>query len=490
VRLPGVAARAGWRRDGRVPEQRDGRQAAFGSASGGHSAARVGVAVGGVQAAVGGAQAAVGGAQAWQPVGGVAVELVAGSVSEVSEVPAGVSASGEELGWGGDGAGVGRRRVLAGGVALLAGGAGWWAVRRDRAPSSASPNGAGPQPLWVFREPGLSTVDGIRGTASLPVIASRTELVVLDPRSGQVRRRIPAPATPPPAGPGLLLDAGSAFTSVDGVIAVHGLLDPAADRRLAAPGGAPVVLDCRDQGVLLARSTPRASTTGRLFAVDETGALRWERAASENGGALSDLAPAAGGRLIARSSRDELVALSAADGWTLWVAPADQALEWHTSDAGHVYLATRGGGLRAVRLADGGPAWSLPPRPAAEDTRRLRPLAVNGDGDDSDGDADGTLFLPHDNGMVTCHATADGSVLWSCRLPFRLDHRCRPLLLGSTLYVPGPRAAGFAALDAATGAIRWTFRDPGPGAGFWGLATDGTRLFAGHDAVRYAFRPI
>lgn len=117
----------------------------------------------------------------------------------------------------------------------------------------------------------------------------------------------------------------------------------------------------------------------------------------------------------------------------------------------------------------------VPDAGSGESWRCLKPLP-----------ADGAVYVPRDSGLLTRNSAVDGREVWSCRLPFRLDSRSRPLLVGKTLFVPGPADGGVCAVDTENGTIRWTFRDSGPGIQVWTLSTDGRRLFAGHDTVLYA----
>ena len=376
-----------------------------------------------------------------------------------------------------------RRRLLLGGGALAATAAGWWLTRDGRAARPAAPaTTTGPTPHWTFHGPAAQAPERLDGSPALALFATRSELLALDPATGAERRRLRRP--PGGAGSGReLLGGDRVFGYATGLLTGRHLTDPGQDWQFAVPStlvapGTPLALDCHDGAALYGRAPAAlAGPTGAplLLALSErTRELLWSRPATENGGDLTALRTAPGRRLIARSSRDELVALGSDDGARQWLTAADQALGWYESDADHVYIAARANGLRALRLADGADTWSLAPA-QGDDWRCLQPLATRN-----------ALFIPRDNGLVTRNAAADGTPLWSRQLPFRLDPRSRPVLVGRTLFVPGPRAGGVCALDAATGDLRWVFQDSGPGVDFWRLSTDGEHLFAGHDDVLYS----
>lgn len=352
-----------------------------------------------------------------------------------------------------------RRQLLVGAVGLAAGGAAWWFNQR-REPARERVAVSGPEPHWTYRGPGPHDGERVDGRGALPVLLTGAAVHLLSPDSGAVLRQIPKDRH-------LLAAEGLLYRSQPDRIAVIGL---GPDRVVPVPAefaGSGRLLGA-DGELLLGSGGAR----GDLFALSaRTGAVRWTRPAEENGGLLEELYLAPGGRLLARSSRDEVVALNREDGSRLWVRPTDQALSWLVSDADSVYTARRANGVQAFAAADGRLRWVV----ESEDWRPIRPVAANG-----------AVYLLRDSGEVTRNIPADGQEVWSCRLPFRLDGRCLPVLVGGTLFVPGPFSAGVCAVDTATGAVRWTFRDAEPGVQAWRVTTDGERLYAGHDRVLHS----
>ncbi|MGV9268522.1 outer membrane protein assembly factor BamB family protein [Kitasatospora sp. NPDC003701] len=385
-----------------------------------------------------------------------------------------------------------RRRLLAGAGVLAAGAAVWAFARPGDGPAPAPPRPlptrlAGPEPLWTYRSREPMTPERLIGRPGVPVFLSREGLQVLDPASGKPLRMLTFAADKgwpdDVEQPGVRVVVGTdrVFTSSNGHVDSHHLTDPAAEWSLPLPeesGNGTITLFGCDGDLVYGEVLPRPYTGGdRLFAVNVPDRrVLWSRAALGGERPFTPLV-SAGGRLpVFDSSTDgtHLALLDGATGTRLWAVPAEVGQTWAVADAAHVYAAEGPAGLRALRLADGTPHWSITPGPADE-WRLLPPVS------------DGTrLYLCRDNGLVTAHDVATGARLWEHRLPFRLDRRSRPLLAGPALYVPGPAAAGVRALDAATGEERWTFRDSGPGVDVWSLSNDPSRLYAGHDDVLHA----
>ncbi|MFF1909574.1 PQQ-binding-like beta-propeller repeat protein [Kitasatospora sp. NPDC058218] len=385
-----------------------------------------------------------------------------------------------------------RRRLLAGAGLLAAGAAAWAFARSAGEPAPAPPRPlptrlVGPEPLWTYRGREPMAPERLSGRPAVPVFLTREGLQVLDPATGKPLRMLTFTAVKAdwPNGldqPGTHVVAGTdrVFTTSNGHVDSRHLTDPASDWSLPLPesgNGAVALFGCAGD-VVYGEVLPRPYTDGdELFAVHVPDRrVLWTRATLGGERLLTPLTSAGGRVPVFDSSAGgvHLALLEAATGRRLWAVPAEVGLTWAVADAEHVYAPAGPAGLRALRLADGTPHWSVTPGPA--DEWRLLPPVTDGS----------RVYLFRDNGLVTAHAVATGDRLWEHRLPFRLDRRSLPLLAGPTLYVPGPAAAGVCALDTATGEERWTFRDSGPGVDVWSLSNDPTRLYAGHDDVLHA----
>ncbi|MFI9365655.1 PQQ-binding-like beta-propeller repeat protein [Kitasatospora sp. NPDC053057] len=391
-----------------------------------------------------------------------------------------------------------RRGLLAGAGVLALGGAAW-ALGRSAGgptpePSEPVPTAqSGPTPLWTYRGAQAMTPERLVAPPRRPVFLSKAGLQVLDPVGGGPGRLLvfdpPPPANWPSdvevplsqvvVGPEQLFSATSR-----GHLDAHHLTDASADWSLPLPDELQgrIQLAGLADGVLYAYAWgwPRADGTvpsSRVFALRVADrSVLWSVAGEDQERPV--VPPTGGGtRLLAcvRSlgTRTELVVRDAATGREVWTAPGDEDLRWCTTDSENFLVPDGTGGVRLLRPS-GETAWTHSPA-RGESWRALPPVAEGP-----------RVFVPRDSGVVTCHDAATGVVLWSCRLPFPMDRRSRPLLLDGTLYVPGPAAVGVCAVNVATGRPGWTFHDSGPGKDVWTVTTDGSRLYAGHDDVLHA----
>ncbi|MFD8706867.1 PQQ-binding-like beta-propeller repeat protein [Kitasatospora sp. NPDC059648] len=414
------------------------------------------------------------------------------------EAGGGAEAPGDVLGGGGSGPRLSRRALLAGAGVLAVGGAVWALGRSDGGPVPQPPLPvptalSGPTPLWTYRGAQAMTPERLVAAPRRPVFLSKAGLQVLDPVGGGPGRLVVFDPPPPPnwpsdaepsggkvaIGPDHLFSAES-----KGHLDARHLSDPAGDWSLPLPDelSTRLQLTCAATGVLYGYAwapfrQEEVFPGTRVFALglDERTVL-WSAAGPHQ---EQPVAPAPGGGTgllaCARSLGDgsELAVRDAATGRELWTAPGPEGLRWCVAFGDGFLVPDGTGGVRV--LGPGGePCWTHSPA-RGESWRALPPVP------------DGArVFVPRDSGVVTCNDLATGAVLWSRRLPFPLDSRSRPLVVGGTLFVPGPATAGVCAIDAATGRPRWTFHDSGPGRDVWTLATDGTRLYAGHDDVLHA----
>ncbi|WBP85380.1 outer membrane protein assembly factor BamB family protein [Kitasatospora cathayae] len=400
---------------------------------------------------------------------------------------------------GGGGPRLSRRGLLAGAGVLAVGGAVWALGRSGSdgpAPGPAKPVPtavSGPTPLWTYRGAQAMTPERLVAPPRCPVFLSKAGLQVLDPAGGGPGRLLVFDPPPPPNWPSDAEPSGGKVaigpeymfsTESKGHLDAHHLSDPAHDWSLPLPDelSGRLQLTCTDTGALYGYAwTPfrpeEVFPSTRVFAIgpaDRT--LLWSVAGPRQERPVALATGGTAGLLAcARSLGDgaELAVRDAATGRELWTAGGPEGLRWCVA-GGEGFLVPDGtGGVRMLG-AGGEPGWTHSPA-RGESWRALPPVP------------DGVrVFVPRDSGMVTCNDLTTGAVLWSRKLPFPLDSRSRPLVVGGTLYVPGPAAAGVFAIDVATGRLGWAFHDSGPGRDVWSIATDGSRLYAGHDDVLYA----
>ncbi|MER7756056.1 PQQ-binding-like beta-propeller repeat protein [Kitasatospora sp. NPDC097643] len=412
------------------------------------------------------------------------------------EADDGAEAAGEVIGGGGGRPRLSRRGVLAGAGLLAAGGAVWAFGRSstdqaDGAKPKPQPTAlSGPTPLWTYRAPEAMTPERLANQPGRPLFLSPAGLQVLDPATGSAGRLLafdpPSRDWPSDAAlqPKVVLGPDHLFTSTSpGHLDARHFTDPAADWSLPLPEeleGDVRLAGC--DGTLLygsvwGRSVEEVTQQrNRLFAVRLSDrSIAWTVRPDHLEQPLTPVT-AAGGRLpLARNlgNRSELVVRSDTDGTERWTAPGEEDLRWCTTGTENTYLPDGRGGVRA--LGPGGlPRWTVSPGPS-EQWRAMPPVP--------DGPR---VYVPRDNGLLTGHDAPSGKQTWTCRLPFLLDRRSHPLVVGGTLYVPGPAAGGVCAVDTATGRLLWTFRDSGPGKDVWILAADADRLYAGRDDIVHA----
>ncbi|MFD5438066.1 PQQ-binding-like beta-propeller repeat protein [Kitasatospora sp. NPDC127067] len=410
---------------------------------------------------------------------------------------------------GGERTGPSRRRLLLGAGALAAGGAAWAlgrsggdGARPSPGPTEPLPTAlSGPTPLWTYRGPEAMTPERLTDPPHRPVFLSKSGLQVLDHAKGTPGRLL---VFDPPADrnwPNDLDTLGKVvfgpdhlFTTYQGHVEARHFTDPAADWSLPLPdelqGRTRLAgYDRRDPAVLYGCAWGRPRVDGSLsdnylFALRVTDhkllwSVRTEQAEqlvtpTADGGGAGRLA---GVRFL--DGRAELVVRDAATGRELWTATGEEDLRWFVSDSSGFFVPDGNGGVRVLR-STGELSWTY--SPARGESRRALPPIQHGP----------RVYIPWDQGVVTCHDSSSGAELWSCRLPFPLDRRSRPLVANGTLFVPGTSVGGVSAIYPATGELGWTFHDSGPGKDVWTLATDathqydGTRLYAGHDDVLHA----
>ncbi|MFE7524557.1 PQQ-binding-like beta-propeller repeat protein [Kitasatospora sp. NPDC057542] len=395
-----------------------------------------------------------------------------------------------------------RRRMLVGAGVLAAGGAAWAFGRSGvggalPTPEPTRPNPtalSGPTPVWTYRGPEAMTPERLTDPPGRPVYLSKNGLQVLDPAKGTAARLL---VVDPPAARSwpsdldmlgkVVVGPEHLFTTYEGHVEARHFTDPAADWSRPLPDELQGQIrlagyDRSGPGVLYGYSWGRPQADGtptdnRLFALRVTDrALLWSVRTEREEQPVIPTTHSGGGLLACArflGGRAELVARDAATGRERWTAPGDEDLRWCVTGSGNFYVPDGNGGVRMLQ-ATGEPGWTY--SPARGESRRALPPLHDGS----------QVYIPWDQGVVTCHESHSGTVLWSCRLPFPLDRRTRPLVGDRTLFVPGTAVGGVSAIHTSTGELGWTFHDSGPGKDVWTLAFDGNLLYAGHDDILHA----
>jgi len=221
------------------------------------------------------------------------------------------------------------------------------------------------------------------------------------------------------------------------------------------------------------------SADGFLYAVAKAdGGLKWK---FQTGAPIAG-APAVGDDKVIVAGRGRIVhALDTRSGevrWTFEMGPTlPTPTEWNyftappVIDGDQVLVPSGDGALYALELATGKKRWAF----QTGDSLRAAPLVV-----------DGVVYQPSGDDYVYALAAKDGALKWKFATAgvgydlsqgyIRSDIFTRPSL-GDGLVVFGSRDANVYAVDAATGAKKWTFAYDST----WAMATtvDGDTVYVG-----------
>jgi outer membrane protein assembly factor BamB len=148
------------------------------------------------------------------------------------------------------------------------------------------------------------------------------------------------------------------------------------------------------------------------------------------------------GKLVVGTFADKIIALSAENGETLWEADADGWV-WQAPVIadGTIFATDLGGVLRALGLEDGAMVW----RADLTDPIQAGP-AVEGD----------TIYVGNASGKVRAYSTADGIQIWEQTIEGGIYGRLR-VADGRLLAVVNGGKYLLAALSPDSGSILWTF---------------------------------
>ncbi|GAA2259372.1 hypothetical protein GCM10010430_49300 [Kitasatospora cystarginea] len=393
-----------------------------------------------------------------------------------------------------------RRAFLFGGGALAVaavGGGAVWALSPNQnhypaqnptataqpVPKQSRPAGVPPEPLWTYDVQG-------RVSAAPPLLVAGVlcpqgeGLVALDPATGKerwARRDVPATI--------LVTARGMVFAAVDtqitGFAADSGVprwtfAGKDTDGNLLAPDG---LLGADDQAVYtLADLSPKGVVFGdtksgvAAVSLDNQRELWFQERKKSASPFVSGLAAA--GNVYYTDASNNLVARSGKDGTQVWYADTGSSAAFPAAaDDTQAYCLTERTGLQAVRLSDGRQQWKI--TVPADEKRMFTPVAA----------VKGVVYGSDGTSSVCGWDAASGKELWRCALPRNVSAMTAPVLVGSTLFVPGAFGAGVFAVDVRSASLRWTFSVQGTSTDDWYLGTDGKRLFAQLGPHIYALPP-
>ena len=178
------------------------------------------------------------------------------------------------------------------------------------------------------------------------------------------------------------------------------------------------------------------------------------RGAGQSGGGLAH----ADGRLFVTSAYGQLVALDSASGTELWRHRFDAPVTGAPAvRGGQVFVVSTDSAAWALNVADGKVLWQRDGTPAPASMVGGAAPAVT----------DRLVLLPFPSGEVVAKQRDTGAETWRSRVAGRRIGMANagvtgisgdPVVVGNTIFV-GNRSGRVAALDAGTGALRWSARD-------------------------------
>lgn len=293
--------------------------------------------------------------------------------------------------------------------------------------------------------------------------------------------------------------AGSVFSSpaiADGRVYVGGLdgrlhaLDAATGEQLWAKPDSALDGDWIDaspavgDGIVYVGINRPASEIWAFDAV--TGATRWRIGASVSN--IVGSPTLAGSVLYAATTEDQVLALDAATGTRIWDAKPNggRGSGFYASPTvagGKVFAASLNHRVYALDAATGTVLWSF---------------ETGGHNSSTPAVADGTVYFGSRDGNVYAVNAETGAQRWKVQYGTDIlaSIQSSPAVVDGTVYIGTNNDRRVLALDAATGAVRWSFRTAGPvlsspavangvvyagsdGGGIYALrATDGKRLWS------------
>ncbi|MFI9359961.1 PQQ-binding-like beta-propeller repeat protein [Kitasatospora sp. NPDC053057] len=154
-----------------------------------------------------------------------------------------------------------------------------------------------------------------------------------------------------------------------------------------------------------------------------------------------------GGTLLYLDNANRVVARRLADGSRLWRVETGSTDPWTVAaDEERAYCPVNGRDIQAIGLADGKPQWRITRQGSSYGAvLATKDVLYAGDGTDS----------------VSAFDPVTGKARWTCPLPGAPAAAAAPVLAKGTLFVPGRYGDyGIHAIDATTGRLKWTYKDP------------------------------
>ncbi len=366
-------------------------------------------------------------------------------------------------------------------AALAAAGGTAWALTRPGPKPTPGPAvkkvADAPKPVWTYPSTDSTQAQHPALVLGSSVYLGGRGLTALDAASGAVRwvrpDLFPLNAT---VGGGQLLVQTRGATSIDPATGREGfgsLVAWGSDHKVIS---VTKILAVDDNALYLkVQVAPQGESGGdQMVLALHDGMLNklWYQPDQDDAASIAT-ARVTGPTLLHSSGKSSIVARDTKDGRKLWQADTGTMDPWPIwCDDKRLYSLIDDSDLQAVGLADGKQQWRL-----KADLGRFTPVLAAND----------VIYTSDGKDAVGAYEAATGKQLWSCPLPKRPSLTSAPVLVGSTLFVPGDYGMGVHAIDARSGALKWTFQDEtNPGTyNDWYLSTDGNLAFARLGTITY-----
>ncbi|MFH9956030.1 PQQ-binding-like beta-propeller repeat protein [Streptomyces roseolus] len=354
----------------------------------------------------------------------------------------------------------------------------------EPAGGGAGKDGQAPKPLWT-RTTSAQTYDDndeLVATSGV-VIAGGEPLAALDAASGAERWSLEDGAVP---GAPMLLGNGTLYlasATYDGTVAGY---DPASGKetwRSHLGKGyrqpRPIAVDDRQVYVIAEVLEADGSSKTNVIAAlnSRTGRPAWKerRDLGTEGNGIH--AHAQGRHLVYTDFKKNLTVRDTTTGRQVWTRKTTKTNYGFFAVHENLVIVPQGPKLQAFALADGSPKWSVE---TAESYVSFKEPAV----------LDGVLYLADSSRTLRALDPRTGKEIWTSQALADADLTVprQYVEAGGVLYAATDldQKGGVIAVDARTGAVRWTFNDGSGDYHAWLVATDGKHVFALHGKKLHA----
>ncbi|MFE9044552.1 PQQ-binding-like beta-propeller repeat protein [Streptomyces sp. NPDC007818] len=342
----------------------------------------------------------------------------------------------------------------------------------------AGEDGQAPEPLWTKTTSAQTYGDNDELVAAADVvIASGAPLVALDAASGKEQWSLEDGATP---GAPMLLGRGTLYlasAAYDGTVTGY---DPASGKQTWRSHlgkeyrqPRPIAVD-DDQVYVIAEilEADGSSRTNVIAALDSgTGRVAWKEQRDFGTEQNGIHAHAEGRHLVYTDFKRNLTVRDTATGKQVWTHKTAKTNYGFFAVYKDLVIVPQGPKLLAFGLADGSAKWSVE---TAESYVAFKEPAV----------LDDVLYVVDSSRTMRALDPRTGEEIWqsTALADAKLTVPRQYVKLGDVLYAATDldERGGVIAMDAKTGAVRWTFNDRTGDYHAWLVATDGKRVFALH----------